>query len=207
MTPAPRARLSERFEEALLLAARLHARQRRKGSDTPYVAHLMAVTALVLEHGGTEDEAIASLLHDAAEDQGGSQTLQLIRERFGDPVAETVAGLTDTDDIHKPSWRPRKERYIAHLRTAPYSVRLIAAADKLHNARSVLTDYRALGEAVWDRFTGGREGTLWFYAAVNQALQDAARSDEAPLNALLADLNETVSALERETGMATAILE
>jgi (p)ppGpp synthase/HD superfamily hydrolase len=195
--------LSDRFDEAFLLASRLHARQRRKGSDTPYVAHLLAVTALVLEHGGTEDEAIAAILHDAVEDQGGQATLEKIRSRFGDEIAATVAGLTDTDEIHKPSWRPRKERYIAHLRTAPYSVRLIAAADKLHNARSVLNDYRVLGEAVWDKFTGGREGTLWFYAAVLATLQDAARPEETRLNALIAELSEVVAVLEREAAETT----
>jgi (p)ppGpp synthase/HD superfamily hydrolase len=195
--------LSDRFDEAFLLASRLHARQRRKGSDTPYVAHLLAVTALVLEHGGTEDEAIAAILHDAVEDQGGQATLEKIRSRFGHEIAATVAGLTDTDEIHKPSWRPRKERYIAHLRTAPYSVRLIAAADKLHNVRSVLNEYRVLGEAVWDKFTGGREGTLWFYAAVLATLQDAARPEETRLNALIAELSEVVAVLEREAAETT----
>jgi (p)ppGpp synthase/HD superfamily hydrolase len=194
--------LSPCFDDALVLASRLHARQRRKGSDTPYIAHLMAVTALVLEHGGTEDEAIAALLHDAGEDQGGQATLEEIRSRFGDEIAATVAGLTDTDHIHKPSWRPRKERYVAHLRTAPYSVRLIAAADKLHNARSVLNDYRSLGEAVWNKFTGGREGTLWFYAAVLATLQDAAQPEETRLTALIKELAEVVETLERKAGTA-----
>lgn len=197
MTP-PATRLSDRFEAAFLLASGLHARQRRKGSDTPYLAHLMAVTALVLEHGGTEDEAIAALLHDTVEDQGGPATLALIRDRFGEEIAVIVAGLTDTDEVHKPSWRPRKERYIAHLRTAPYSVRLIAAADKLHNARSVLLDYRVLGEDVWNRFTGGREGTLWFYAAVLDALRDAAEPGEDRLNALIEELAGVVTTLQRE---------
>ncbi|MFN8594475.1 MAG: HD domain-containing protein [Thermomicrobiales bacterium] len=187
---------TERFLEAMALASQLHANQRRKGSDTPYLAHLLAVTALVLEHGGTEDEAIAALLHDAVEDQGGRPTLEAIRARFGDHIAATVSGLTDTDEIHKPSWRPRKERYIAHLRTAPYSVRLIAAADKLHNARSVRNDYRARGESVWNTFTGGRDGTLWFYPAVLDALQSAATPHEARLNALLEELAVVVNDLE-----------
>lgn len=195
----------ERFAEALVWATQLHARQRRKGSDTPYIAHLLAVTALVLEHGGSEDEGIAALLHDAVEDQGGAPTLALIRERFGAAIAATVAGLTDTDEVHKPSWRPRKERYIAHLRTAPYSVRLISAADKLHNARSVLTDFRAHGEGVWAKFTGGRDGTLWFYRAVLDALLAASRPEEMRLNALLEELAEVVTALEATAARPAAI--
>jgi GTP pyrophosphokinase len=188
--------LTERFIDANSYATRLHAGQTRKGSDTPYIAHLLAVTALVLEHGGTEEEAIAALLHDAVEDQGGRPTLEAIRTRFGDEVATIVAGCTDTDEIHKPSWRPRKERYIAHLRAAPYSVRLVSAADKLHNARSVLADYREFGEPLWSRFTGNRDGTLWFYPAVTQALRDALQPGETELGALVHELERTVTALE-----------
>lgn len=187
---------TERFIDALIYATRLHAGQTRKGSDTPYIAHLLAVTALVLEHGGTEEEAIAALLHDAVEDQGGRPTLETIRARFGDEVASIVAGCTDTDEIHKPSWRPRKERYIAHLRSAPHSVRLVSAADKLHNARSVLADYLELGESLWSRFTGNREGTLWFYPAVTEALRDATQPDESQLAALIHELERTVTAIE-----------
>jgi GTP pyrophosphokinase len=189
--------MSQRFEDALQFAARLHATQKRKGSDTPYIAHLLAVTAIALEYGATEDEAIAALLHDAVEDQGGAPRLEEIRDRFGDPVATIVQGLTDTDEMHKPSWRPRKERYIAHLRQSPYSVRFIAVADKLHNVQSVLTDYQTIGEDLWSRFTGGREGTLWFYRAVLAALQSAERPNEARLNALIAELDEAVDELER----------
>ena len=197
----PGTRPSERFNEAMAYASRLHAGQRRKGSDTPYIAHLLAVTAIVMEHGATEEEAIAALLHDAVEDQGGDAALFEIRQTFGDEIAEMVKGLSDKglaelDAPHKPSWRPRKERYIARLHTASYSVRLIAAADKLHNARSVLADYRAHGEAVWEKFTGGREDTLWFYRAVLTALQAAAHPDETRLNALLDELAEAVTALE-----------
>lgn len=187
---------TERFIDALAYATRLHAGQTRKGSETPYIAHLLAVTALVLEHGATENEAIAALLHDAVEDQGGRPTLEAIRARFGPEVAAIVAGCTDTDEIHKPSWRPRKERYIAHLRDAPYSVRLVSAADKLHNARSVLADYLELGEPLWSRFTGNREGTLWFYPAVTEALHDAMKPDENDLAALIGELERTVTELE-----------
>jgi GTP pyrophosphokinase len=171
--------------------------QKRKGSGVPYISHLLAVAAIVLEHGGTEDEAIAALLHDAVEDQGGQATLALIHDRYGDTVAAIVAGCTDTDEAHKPSWRPRKERYLAHFADAPPSVLLVVAADKLHNARSVLADYRELGDALWPRFTGNRDGTLWYYRAVADALRARAQSGSDNLKKLVADLNRTVDELER----------
>jgi (p)ppGpp synthase/HD superfamily hydrolase len=189
--------LSPRFDDALVFAANLHREQRRKGSNTPYIAHLLAVTALALEHGAGEDEAIAALLHDAVEDQGGAPMLAEIRDRYGDTVADIVAGCTDTDQEHKPSWRPRKERYLAHIREAPASVRLVSAADKLHNARSVLADYRALGEDLWSRFTGGREGTLWFYRAMVDSLREGRQPGEERLDALIAELDRVVSELEQ----------
>src|SRR3954470_1989487 len=119
---------SGRFRDALVYAAELHVDQVRKGSDTPYVAHLLAVTSLVLEHGASEDEAIAALLHDAIEDQGGAATREEIRRRFGDAVTAIVDGCTDADVIPKPPWRARKEAYVAHVRTAPPSVRLVSSA-------------------------------------------------------------------------------
>ena len=163
--------LGPRFEEALTYAARLHREQVRKGSGVPYLSHLLGVAGIALEHGASEDEAIAALLHDAVEDQGGAPTLAEIRGRFGDTVADIVAGCSDTDVVPKPPWRPRKEAYVAHLASASPSARLVSAADKLHNARSILTDYRRLGEAVWSRFAGGKEGTLWYYRAVVQAFR------------------------------------
>jgi len=161
--------LSTRFQEALCLACDLHARQARKGTQVPYVAHLLAVASIALEHGANEDEAIAALLHDAVEDQGGAQTAALIRERFGDTVANIVLACSDTDMVPKPPWRERKRAYIAHVRQAPASVRLISASDKLHNARSILADYRVHREALWQRFSGGREGTLWYYRELVEA--------------------------------------
>ncbi len=155
--------LTSRFEQAFLYACRLHGQQRRKGAGTPYIAHLMAVTALVLEHGGDEDQAIAALLHDAVEDQGGRKTLGEIRARFGERVANMVAELSDSDTTPKPPWRERKRAYLAHLPHASPDVLLISLADKLHNARAILRDYRALGEELWPRFKGGKEGTLWYY--------------------------------------------
>ncbi len=183
--------LTARFEEALVLAAQLHARQVRKGTAIPYISHLLAVTSLVLENGGGEDEAIAALLHDAIEDQGGAETREEIRRRFGDAVAAIVDGCSDTDVIPKPPWRERKERYIAHLRAAPPAVRLVSAADKLHNVRSILADYRVFGEVLWRRFNGGKAGTLWYYRSVTDTLRAVASSP------LIDELDRTLAELER----------
>ena len=182
---------STRFEEALIFATRLHAGQVRKGTNTPYIAHLLAVTSLVLEYGGDEDEAIAALLHDAVEDQGGQATLDEIRRRFGDRVAEIVVGCTDAWTTPKPPWRERKEAYLAHLPQASASVRLVSAADKLHNARSILDDYRALGESLWSRFNGGKEGTLWYYRSLVEIFRAA-----GPFP-LAEELDRVVSEIER----------
>ncbi|GAC1350280.1 MAG: HD domain-containing protein [Ktedonobacteraceae bacterium] len=183
--------LSSRFEEALVFAAQLHAQQMRKGTTIPYIAHLLAVTGLVLENGGNEHAAIAALLHDAIEDQGGAATREVIRQRFGDTVVEIVDGCTDAEVIPKPPWRARKEAYIAHLRDASATVRLVATADKLHNARTVLADYRVLGDALWTRFNGGKEGTLWYYRAVVTALKQGGTSP------LVEELERVVEEIER----------
>lgn len=158
--------LTQRFKEALDYALELHGDQQRKGSDTPYVAHLLAVASLVLEDGGDEEQAIAALLHDAPEDQGGRETLEAIRQRFGDRVADIVHGCTDTYETPKPPWRQRKENYLEHLKIAPVEVRRVSLADKLHNARSILTDLLRSGEDVWERFNGGKDGTLWYYRSL-----------------------------------------
>src|SRR5215210_4381152 len=161
---------TEKFEKALVRASRLHRDQVRKGTDVPYITHLLAVASIVGENGGTEDEVVAALLHDAPEDQGGEVRLEEIRAHFGDEVAEIVDGCTDTYEDPKPPWRERKERYLAHLASATDSVRLVSSADKLHNARTVLADYRLVGEDLWTRFNGKKEGTLWYYRAVAEAL-------------------------------------
>lgn len=166
--------LSSRFSEALAYVAALHAEQRRKVSGEPYLSHLLAVAAIVMEYGGNEDEAIAALLHDAVEDQGGVATLDEIRRRFGSTVAEIVEGCTDAMENPKPAWRHRKETHIAHLRDASASVRLVVAADKLHNAGSLVREYRRRGESLWPSFHGGRDGTLWYYESIADALKDAA---------------------------------
>jgi (p)ppGpp synthase/HD superfamily hydrolase len=183
--------LSERFIDALTFATQLHAGQTRKGSEVPYIAHLLGVASTVLEHGANEDEAIAALLHDAIEDQGGAATREEIRRRFGDTVTEIVDGCTDSDTTPKPPWRQRKEAYIAHIPTASASVLLVSAADKLYNARSVLKDYRLIGDAVWERFQGGKNGSLWYYRAVVDAFRSTGSSP------LFDELERVVSELER----------
>jgi (p)ppGpp synthase/HD superfamily hydrolase len=188
--------LSTRFEEALVFATRLHREQMRKGTTIPYISHLLGVTSIVLEHGGNEDEAIAALLHDAIEDQGGASTREEIRRRFGDTVVAIVDGCTDAEVIPKPPWRMRKEAYIAHIAHASPSVRLVSAADKLHNARAILTDYRILGNALWRRFHGGKEGTLWYYRALVNAFRATGTTS------LIEELDRVVSEIERLAGEA-----
>src|ERR671932_156876 len=180
----------EKFEKALLYAARLHRDQTRKGTYTPYIPHLLAVAAIVGENGGTEDEVVAALLHDAPEDQGGEERLEDIRTRFGDAVAKVVAGCTDTYEEPKPAWRPRKEAYVERMSSAPASVRLVSAADKLHNARSILADLRAVSDDLWDRFTGGKEGTLWYYRALVEAYAAAGS------NPVLEELDRVVQEID-----------
>jgi (p)ppGpp synthase/HD superfamily hydrolase len=183
--------LSDRFERALAYAHRLHAGQKRKLTETPYISHLLAVASLVLEHGGDEDEAIAALLHDGPEDVDGRNTLKEIRDLFGIRVADIVDGCTDTYERPKPPWKRRKKDYVEHLRKASSSVSLVAAADKLHNARSILTDYRTTGGRIWDRFNAPREDSLWYYRAV----VDALRRDRA--SPLIEELDRVVAELER----------
>ena len=161
--------LSARFTEALVYATELHSQQMRKGSGIPYVAHLLGVASIVLEYGGNEDEAIAALLHDAIEDQGGVATREEILVRFGEVVTQIVDGCTDTDTIPKPPWRDRKQAYIDRLSYQSASVHLVSAADKLYNARSLLKDYRLVGEQLWERFRGKKEGTLWYYRSLVEA--------------------------------------
>lgn len=154
-------------------AARLHATQFRKGTRRPYIAHLLGVTSIVLTHGGDENEAIAALLHDAVEDQGGKPLLRKIREKFGGRVARIVEACTDADTHPKPPWRERKERYLRHLRTADASARLVSAADKIYNAQETLMDVRAKGDRIWERFHATRDETLWYYREVVKILKRA----------------------------------
>ena len=183
---------TERFDAAMLFAHKVHQGQRRKGTGIPYIAHVLGVAAIAMEYGATEDEAIGALLHDAAEDGGGEATLAEIRASFGDAVADIVLGCSDSlveDPEDKLPWRERKENYLAHLETAAASVCLVSAADKLHNVRSIIRDYREHGEEVWDRFQGRRDGTLWYYETVADALIRRYRSP------LTIDLQEEVDRL------------
>ena len=155
--------LGDRFVEAVAYAVELHGAQARKGTGIPYLSHLLTVSSLVLEDGGTEDEAIAALLHDGPEDQGGEAVLDEIRRRFGPEVATMVRGLSDTLDEPKPPWRPRKEAYLERLRGESASVLRISLADKLHNLRSVATDVLDIGDELWSRFNAGRADQAWYY--------------------------------------------
>ncbi len=163
--------LTDRFDQALVYAASLHRRQMRKGTNVPYISHLMAVAALTLEHGGNEDQAIGALLHDAAEDQGGLVELARIESRFGPEVSAIVADCSDSFDESKPNWRPRKEAYIASLATKPERSLLVSLADKTHNAECIRDDHAAEGEAVWKRFRVGGAEVRWYYRALAEAFQ------------------------------------
>ena len=155
--------LTKEFEKALVYTNHLHAKQKRKQSQVPYIAHLLGVTSLVLEDGGDENEAIAALLHDAVEDQGGLDTLEEIRQKFGDNVADIVFEVTDAFTVPKPPWRARKEKYIASISLASPQALRVSLADKVYNAQSTLRDIRREGESAWERFNGGKKGTLWYY--------------------------------------------
>ena len=181
--------LSNHFPDAFTYASNLHAKQKRKGKDVPYISHLMGVAAIVPEQGGTENQAIGALLHDAVEEQ--DVTVEEIRERFGDEVAEIVEGCTNEESESGPKWRGGKERYIAHLREAGPAVWLVAAADKLYNARNILEDYRKVGESLWDRFTGKKDGTLWYYRTLATTFREIAPSP------LTDELGRVVSELEK----------
>jgi GTP pyrophosphokinase len=182
---------SSRVVDAFAFAYELHCKQVRKGSLVPYITHLMGVAAIVGRYGGDEDQFIGALLHDAVEDQGGIATLDRIRERFGDVVAEYVLGCSDSCESPKLPWRERKERFIAFTATASPKQKLIIAADKLHNTRAVVNDLYDQGDKVWDLFKTGREGNLWYHMEVVRAL---AKNWSHPL---LRELTEEVEKLHR----------
>lgn len=169
--------LSPKFALALQFANEIHGTQQRKGAGAPYISHLMAVSASVLEYGGTETEAIAALLHDAAEDCGGRPMLDTVRVMFGDAVADIVEACTDTMEEPKPDWRPRKQAYVAHLASASPSVKLVAGCDKLHNLQTTLRDLRTGQPAdYWKRFSEGAESQAWYYEACGKALEGSLAS-------------------------------
>ena len=185
-------KLSNLFEQALVLATQLHANQIRKGSGVPYISHLLSVTALVLEDGGDEDEAIAALLHDAVEDQGGIKTRDLIQKQFGERVVNIVDGCTESWTKPKPPWRDRKLQYLEQMRQASPSVLKVSLADKVHNARSILAEWYLQGDSVWHKFNGGKEGTLWFYRSLLDVYQ---RSDS---HFLKLELERIISQLDNK---------
>ena len=202
-------RLTERFSDALVFAAELHATQTRKGpEEIPYISHLLGVASLVLEARGDEDMAIAALLHDAVEDQGGYETLDRIREKFGERVAHIVEGCTDDFSGHnRTPWCERKVRYIKHLREeADEETRVVSLADKVHNARTILLDFIDHGDSVFHRFRGHKDGSMWYYRSLVDAfryaeqrrpIREFARGHER----LLRELDRLVEKLEKRTGV------
>src|SRR6266496_2809649 len=186
--------LGVRLQRAFQYAAEKHAGQTRKQSAVPDLSHLMAVASLVLEAGGDEEMAIAALLHDVVEDCGGMPRLREIRKQFGPRVARIVAGCTDSFGEPKPEWVERKKDYLREVKHADRETRLVSASDKLHNVRTILADYRKDGEAIWARFSGKREGTLWYYRALSDEYQRRNR------NRITHELAIVVEELERATG-------
>lgn len=180
---------TSKIAEAFAFAQKLHETQQRKGCGAPYLTHLMAVAALVGEYGGTEAQVIAALLHDAVEDQGGPAVLGCIRATFGEEVAGYVSACSDTDVTPKPPWRERKEAFIRRIAGATPEVKLIVAADQLHNTRGLITGLREGGPPFWDQFNGGRDGSLWYRAEMVRALSDGWT------HPMLADLADTVDQL------------
>ena len=186
--------LTSSFEEALRFAHHHHMGQKRKRTEIPYISHLLCVASIVLENGGDEDTAIAGLLHDAIEDHPKATTPEDVRDeirsRFGAGVLEIVEGCTDTDEHPKPPWRERKERFLETLSDAKEEVCVVAAADKLCNVRSLIFQYRKIGEKVWSRFSGKKDGSLWYYRTVAEILHDRIPG------ALSDTLDSTVAELE-----------
>ena len=191
--------VGKRFREALVWAAELHEDQKRKGGDVPYVSHLIGVAAIVLEHGGDEDQAIGALLHDALEDQAHKMSPNEIRARFGDRGEAIVEACTDGNpeeqrDRDPARWRVRKQIYIDQVATKPADALLVSMADKLYNARAILEDFREIGDKLWPRFTAGKEGTLWYYRSLLTAFRPRAE------NRLWHELDRTVAEIERLAG-------
>jgi len=189
--------LGPRLQRAFRYASKWHDGQSRKATAVPYLSHLMAVASLVLEAGGDEEMAIAALLHDVVEDCGGMPRLREIRRQFGRRVARIVEGCTDSFVEPKPDWIERKRGYLEEVKHADDETRLVSASDKLHNVRTILADYRKDGDAIWVRFNGKKDGTLWYYRAL---------SDEYTRkpNRITRELEIAVRELERMTNLRTA---
>jgi (p)ppGpp synthase/HD superfamily hydrolase len=185
-------KLSRQFEKALVYATRAHGDQTRKKTGIPYIAHILGVTAIAMEYGANETEAIAALLHDAVEDCGGERRLRDIEKKFGKTVAKIVDGCTDTYETPKPPWRERKEAYLAHLKDSNCATRLVSASDKLHNTRAILAELRRHGLEVFERFAGKKDGTLWYYRALVTAFRE--HGDHADL---VDELDRVVTQIEK----------
>jgi (p)ppGpp synthase/HD superfamily hydrolase len=195
--------LTHRFDLALHLASGLHRNQRRKATSVPYVSHLLGVTSLVLENGGSEDQAIAALLHDAVEDQGGKPTLDTIRHLFGDAVANMVRECSDsdaTDPAQKLPSLERKRAYLRHLPTISNEALLVTLADKVHNTTSILRDYLQIGDEVWSRFNVGKEDQLAYYGGLLEIFQKRA----APAK-LTSEFARVVAELRKQAASTDAV--
>jgi (p)ppGpp synthase/HD superfamily hydrolase len=187
-------KLSGRLDDAFKYAHDVHATQTRKGTDAPFLSHLMGVSSIVLDDGGSEDEAIAALLHDAAEDQGGRERLADIRARFGNAVATIVEDCTDSWDTPKPAWNERKQAYVRHARKLPAPSLRVSAADKVHNAYAILRDLRNAGEAVWTRFSATPDDVMAYYEGLVRAYREAGGGR------LVDELDRIVRGIRREMG-------
>lgn len=186
--------LTKRFHQALSYAYELHKDQYRKDGKTPYLSHLMAVSALVLQFDGSEDEAMAALLHDAVEDQGGLDTLAVIQQRFGDHVAHIVRSCSDSVTRPKPDWRERKEKYLRHMAETDESSLLVTCCDKLNNANDCLRTHRTKGEKLWDMFNVPREQTRWYYREIANVVRKR-REDFPRVTPLIDELVQTIEEL------------
>jgi (p)ppGpp synthase/HD superfamily hydrolase len=201
--------LTGRFDRALLFTTELHRRQKRKTSSAPYISHLLGVCSLVLEDGGSEDEAIASLLHDSIEDQaagypgGPSALVQYIREQFGPEVEHLVVALTEKGSPQtavirdkRERWRAHKQEYIHQILSFDLPVRRISCADSLYNVRSLITGYRAMGDRIWSRFlTRDASDQLWAYSSIARAFLEAGGTG------LAVELDDAVERLHSVTGI------
>ena len=186
--------LTQRFDDAFAFAHKLHDAQTRKGTPVPYLGHLMGVSSMVLDDGGSEDEAIAALLHDAAEDAGGRKTVEEIRSRYGDAVAKIVEDCTDSWSTPKEPWAERKKKYTEHARTLSPSSLRVSAADKVHNAYAILRDLRNEGDKVWDRFKAKPDDVVAYYHALMRSFREAGGGR------LVEELERIVRGIEREMG-------
>jgi GTP pyrophosphokinase len=186
--------LTARFAEAFLYAHEVHASQTRKGTGSPYIGHLIGVASIVLDDGGSEDEAIGALLHDAAEDQGGRPRLADIRSRFGDAVARIVEDCTDSWETPKRPWTERKQAYIQHARSLAAPSLRVSAADKVHNTYAILRDLRNVGEQVWDRFSAPPDDVVSYYESLVRAYREAGGGH------LVDELDRIIRGIQREMG-------